>query len=169
MLKTLLVNAILMVGGILGIAVGVVGVGNWTAVACVVVVALWILLYLLAALRQRPRVVLTAEGLTFEKLFGRESHQWDEIDGSFVVIKIGWNDAVAYKLTPESKARLGKKSSALYSGYDAAVVGSALPRSAGELAALLNEYKQSCQASGRPASPEASSAEPGAAPDTGGL
>src|SRR5262245_21335853 len=103
LLRMLLVSNLLMVGGILGIAIGLVGVGNWTVVACVVVVALTTILSLLAALRQRPRLVITREGFVFEKLIGREAHQWEEIDGRFVVIKIGWNEAVAYSLTPEYK------------------------------------------------------------------
>ena len=145
LLKTLLLSNLLMVGGIIGIAVGLVGVGNWTIVACAVVVALSTITYLVAALRQRPRLVITPEGFEFEKLFGREAHQWEEIDGPFVVIKIGWTEAVAYNLTAESKARTGKKSGSLIAGYDAAV-GGALPCSAGELAELLNDHKQRRQA-----------------------
>jgi hypothetical protein len=142
LLKTLLVSNVLIVGGILGIAIGLVGVGKWTFVACVVAVALVTTLFLLGALRQRPRVVITREGFVFEKLFGREVRQWKEIDGRFDVIKVGWNKAVAYNLTPEYKARTGKKPTSLFSGYDAAMIGSTLVCSAGELAELLNEHKQ---------------------------
>jgi len=142
LLRTLLVSNLFMVGGIIGISVGLIGVGNWTVVACVVVVVLSTILYILAALSQRPRVVISPDGIVFEKLFGREAYQWEEIDGRFVVIKIGWTEAVAFSLTPEYKARTGKKPSSLFSGYDAAVVASPLPCSAGELAELLNEHKQ---------------------------
>jgi hypothetical protein len=138
----LLVSNLLMVGSIICIAIGLVGVGNWTVVACVVAVALITILYILAALRRRPRVVVTREGFVFEKLIGREVHRWDDIDGRFVVIKIGLNQAVAYNLTPEYKVRTGKKPTSLFSGYDAAVGGGALPCPAGELAELLNEHKQ---------------------------
>jgi hypothetical protein len=160
--RTLLVSNLLMIGGILGIAIGLVGVGNWTVVACVVAAALTTILYIVAALRQRPRVVITREGFVFEKLIGREMHRWEEIDGRFVVIKIGWNKAVGYNLTPECKARTGKKSSALFAGYDAAVVGGALPCSAGELAELLNDYKERNQASGATVSSGEKTGEPGA-------
>jgi hypothetical protein len=164
LLKVLLVSNLLMVGGIIGMAIGLVGVGNWTVVACVGVVALTTILYILAALRQRPRVVITPEGFVFEKLVGREVHQWEDIDGRFVVIKVGWNEAVAYHLTPQYKARTGKKPTSLFSGYDAAVVGGALPCPAGELAELLNEHKQHNRASGRLVSPGEIIAEPDAAP-----
>jgi hypothetical protein len=159
----LLVSNLLMVAGIVGIAIGLVGVGNWTLVACLIGVALTTMLCILAALRQRPRVVITREGFVFEKLIGREAHHWEEIDGRFVVIKIGWNEAVAYNLTPECKARTGKKPTSLFSGYDAAVVGGALPCSAGELAELLNEHKQRNQPSGSLASPGEKTAQPDAA------
>jgi hypothetical protein len=46
-----------------------------------------------------------------------------------------------------SKARVGKKPTSLFSGYDAAVAGGALPCSAEELAELLNEHKQRNQGS----------------------
>jgi hypothetical protein len=156
-----------MLGGIIGIAIGLVGVGNWTVIACVAVVVLSTGLYVIAALRQRPRVTLTPDGFVFEKLFGSDAHRWEDIDGPFVVIKIGWNDAVAYRLTSECKARTGKKATSLFSGYDAAIVGGALPRSAAELAELLNEHKQRYGASRGPASPAAIAAEQAAAADGG--
>ena len=55
LLKTLLLGNLLMVGGIFGIAIGLVGVGNWTVVVCVAIVVLSTILYIIAALRQRPR------------------------------------------------------------------------------------------------------------------
>jgi len=142
LLRILLVSDLLMIGGIFGIAIGLVGVGTWTVVACVVAVALMSVLHLLAALRQRPRLIITRDGFVFEKLFGRDMHQWEEIDGPFAVIKVGWNEAVAYNLTPEYKARTGKKPASSLSGYDAAILRGALPCSARELAQLLNEHKQ---------------------------
>jgi hypothetical protein len=156
-----------MLGGIISIAIGLVGVGNWTVIACVVVVILSTILYIVAALRRRPRVALTPEGFVFEKLFGSDAHRWEDIDGPFVVIKIGWNEAVAYKLTPEYKARTGMKATSLFSGYDAAIVGGALPRSASELSDLLNEHKQRYGGSHGPASPGGIAAEQSAAADGG--
>jgi hypothetical protein len=142
LLRTLLISNLLMVGGVIDIAIGLVGVGNWTVVACVIVIALSTFLYIIAAFRQRPRVVITPEGFVFEKLFGRETYRWEEIDGRFVVIKVGWSELVAYNLTPEYKGRTGKKPTSLFSGYDAAVGAPALACTARELGELLNEHKQ---------------------------
>ncbi len=146
LLRILLISNLLMVGGILGIAIGLVGVGNWTIIACAVAVLLITSLYLIGALRQRPRVIITGEGFVFEKLFGREVHKWEEIEGRFAVIKVGWSQTVAYNMTAAYKARTGKKPSSLFKGYDAAMVGGALPCSPRELAELLNEHKQRNQA-----------------------
>jgi len=142
MLKTLLLSNLLMAAGLYGIALGLVGVGNWTIVACVVVVVLSTTLYGIAAVRRRPRVVLTDEGFVFEKLFGQETRRWDEVAGPFVVIKVGWNELVAYHFTAEFKARTGRKPTSLFAGYDAVVGGPTLACSAGELAALLNQTWQ---------------------------
>jgi hypothetical protein len=138
----LLVSILFVVVGIVGIAIGLIGLGNWTIVACVVAVALITVQHVVAALRRRPRLVMTPDGFVLEKLWGRDAHSSSEIEDRFVVIKVGWNQAVAYDLTPEYKARSSKKPSSLYSGHDAARVGIALPCSAAELARLLNEYKQ---------------------------
>jgi hypothetical protein len=146
LLTTLLVANLAMVGGILGISVGLFGVGLMTVVVCAVVVGLSTALYIVAAIRRRPRVVLTPEGFALEKVIGREEHRWEDIDGRFAVIKIGWSRAVGYNLTPEYKARVGKKPTSIYGGYDAAVTG-ALRCSPKELAELLNEHKQRHQES----------------------
>src|SRR5690242_248785 len=118
-LRMLVVCNLAMVFSIFCIAIGLIGVGHWTLVACVVAVAMITTLFLIAAIIQRPRVIITPKGFLFEKLIGREAHQWDEIDGQFAVIRIGIMKAVAYKLTPEYKARTGKKPTSLFSGYDA--------------------------------------------------
>jgi hypothetical protein len=142
LLRTLVVSNLLIVAGILAISIGAIGVGKGTVAVCAAVVALSTVLYAIAAFRQRPRVVITPEGFTFEKLVGREAYRWEEIDGRFAVIKVGINKGVAYKLTPEHRARRGKKPTSSFSGYDGVVVGGALPRSAEEIADLLNEHKE---------------------------
>jgi hypothetical protein len=139
LLKSFLLSNLLMVGGI---AIGLVGLGTWTVVACGTVVVVSTVLYVIAAFRHRPRVVISPEGFAFEKVFGRNANRWEDIEGRFAIIKIGWNQAVAFRLTLDYKTRTGKKPNSLFSGYDAAVVGSALPRSPSELAELLNELKQ---------------------------
>lgn len=105
MLKMLAVGHLEMVGGIIAIF----GLRSITVWACAGVVGLSTLLDILAAVRQRPRVVITPDGFAFGKLFGREAHKWEDIAGRFAVIKVGWSKAVAYNLTPEYKARVGKK------------------------------------------------------------
>lgn len=67
------------------------------------------LLYLVAAVRGQPRLIITPEEFVFEKPIGNETYHWSDIVGQFSVIKIGMSEAVAYKLTPECKARSGKK------------------------------------------------------------
>jgi hypothetical protein len=141
LLTTLVVANLAMVGGILGISAGLFGVGSMTVVACAAVVGLSTALYAVAVIRRRPRVVINPEGFALEKVIGREERRWEDIDGRFVVIKIGWSKAVAYHLTPEYKARVGKKPTSVFGGYDAAVTG-AFRCSPEELAELLNEHKQ---------------------------
>jgi hypothetical protein len=68
-----------------------------------------VFLFANAVLRQRPRVVITPDGFTFHGPFGNRSYKWDDIEGRFAVIKIGLIKTVAYHLTAECKARLGKK------------------------------------------------------------
>jgi hypothetical protein len=139
LLSALAVSNLLVVVGVLGISIGLTGVGTGTLVACVLAVALCTILHSVAALRRRPCVVIMHQGFVFEKLFGREAHDWKDIDGQFTAVRLGWTKAVAFNLTAEHKHRLGKKPRSSYSGYDVAVVGTALPCSAAELAVLLNE------------------------------
>ena len=112
------------VGTILFVVVGAAGVFS---VLCLVVMVL----------SQRPRVVLTPEGFLHHKLFGCLAHKWEDIDGRFAVIKIGWSKAVAYKLATDYKARVGKNPTSHLSGYDEAI-GGQFAISKEELAELLN-------------------------------
>src|SRR5689334_18818911 len=83
LLRSLVVGNMLMIAGIILISVSLLGVGSGTVVACAAVVALSALLYVIAALRGRPRLTITPEGFVIEKLFGRDAHRWEEIDGQF--------------------------------------------------------------------------------------
>ncbi len=139
LLRAYVLGTLGMVVGILGASAGLIGVGTWTAVVCAVVAGLSTVLYVMAAVRGRPRVVLTPEGFALEKVIGREAHRWEDIDGPFGVIKVGWSKGVGYHLTPDYKARVGKKPTSLFGGYDGAIVG-ALRCSPEELADLLNEH-----------------------------
>jgi hypothetical protein len=88
---------------------------------------------------QRPRVDIDAKGFRYQKLFGCQAHQWEDIDGPCAVIQIGWSKAVAYKLAKDYRARAGTKPTAHLSGYDEAIVG-VFAISAEELAELLNRH-----------------------------
>jgi hypothetical protein len=110
----------------------------WTYLAAAVG-GLLVLAFIVAAVRQRPRVVITPEGFTFYGPFGEQSRKWEEVHGAFAVINIGWTKAVAYNLTADYKARVGAKPTSLYSGYDAAI-GGALALPAEQLADLLNAH-----------------------------
>jgi hypothetical protein len=107
-----------------------------------VVIGAGLLLFVLAVVTQTPRLVIGPEGFVLHRLVGRRSRKWEEIDGEFAVIKIGWFKNVAYKLTAECKARIGKKPTSPLSGYDEAVLVDPLPLSAKRLAELLNENKK---------------------------
>jgi len=98
-------------------------------------------LIMVCAIRQRPRVVITSEGFAFHTPFGSRSYKWDDLEGRFAVIKIGLSKVVAYHLTAECKARLGKKPTSRFSGYDDVLLG-ALRLSPEDLADLLNEHRE---------------------------
>ena len=139
LLRAYILGSLGMVVGILGISAGLSGVGTGTAVACAVLVGQSTVLYVIAAVRGRPRVLLTPEGFTVEKVIGREAHRWEDIAGPFGVLKVGWSKGVGYHLTSEHKAQVGKKPTSVFGGYDGWVAG-AFRCSPQELADLLNEH-----------------------------
>jgi hypothetical protein len=98
-----------------------------------------VLAFVVAVVRQRPRVVITPEGFTVYKLFGGQSRKWRDVHGEFAVIKLGWIKGVGYNLTDGHKARVGTKPTSLFSGYDAAISG-AFELSAEQLAEVLNAH-----------------------------
>ncbi len=116
-------------------------VGVAAALAVSAAGALSAVCFLVMAVSGRPRVVVAPEGFAFDKLFGSLARKWHEIDGPFAVIKIGWSNAVAYKLTADFKASVGKKPTSLFSGYDEVIVG-VFQLSAENLAELLNERRR---------------------------
>jgi hypothetical protein len=139
-----------LLGCTLGVVGGlflIVGFGTVFAVTAAVVTGLSVLCFVVAAARQRPQVVITPEGFAIQKLFGQESYKWADIDGCFGVITIGWSKAIGFKLSAEYKARVGRKPTSLFSGYDAAVSG-VFQLSAEELAELLNKSKPQGPCSG---------------------
>ena len=138
--KTLALLMSLPVGAAVAVwaAVGV-GMVLYATVAAAVVLSL--IAFVAMTVSQRPRLCITTEGFTYYKLFGKLAHTWQDIDGPFAVIKIGWTEAVAFKLTADYKARVGKKPTTALSGYDDAIVG-VFEISKEALAALLNEHQK---------------------------
>ena len=118
-----------------------VGVGMILYVAFAAAVVLSAIGFVAMSVSQRPRLCITPEGFTYHKLFGNLAHTWQDIDGPFAVIKIGWSKAVGYNLTADYQAAVGKKPTTDLSGYDEAIVG-VFEISKEELAALLNEHQK---------------------------
>ncbi len=140
-LPRLLASLLVGVLGVLGGLFLVIGAGKVLDIAAAGVGGLAVLALVVAIVRRRPRVVVTARGFTVLQLFGEESHEWQDVHGQFAVIQIGLGKAVGYNLTADCKARLGKKPTSLFSGYDAAISG-AFALSAEKLARLLNTHRR---------------------------
>src|SRR5262245_65980080 len=87
LLATLFVGVLGVVGGLRLIF----GPGQVVITVAAGLAGLAILAFVGAVVRRRPRVVVTAQGFTIYKLFGEESHQWQDVEGQFAVIKIGLN------------------------------------------------------------------------------
>lgn len=149
LLTTLLLSGVGMIVGLLLIlGPGLAGLWATMTVCCLVVLAGFV-----ASVRQGPRVVITTEGFTVEKLFGAESRRWDEIDGDFTVIPVGWTQAVGYKLVPASQGRRGESRRSMLSGNDAGISG-AFTLSPEKLAELLNQHRQAATQTHSPSQPQ---------------
>jgi hypothetical protein len=131
--------------GFVGVAVGLAmmfGGGRQLLIGCGAMALLAAGSLAVTVSRGRPRVVITPEGFATHALFGRGSaYRWADIDGSFVVIRVGLSEATAFCLTAEARARTGKKPLPRLSGNDEGIAGvfRLTPR---RLATLLNEHKQ---------------------------
>ncbi len=119
----------------------VFGPGTIFDVGIVAINGLCVVVFVVAAVRQRPRVVITSKGFAVYKLFGEETQKWENIEGPFAVIRIGMAKAVGYKLSERYKEQIGKKSTSYFSGYDAGISG-AFKLSARELVELLNVHRR---------------------------
>ena len=140
MIGTLVVTNLALAGTIFV----VVGWGQIQTVVCALAIGLSTVFLVVAAVRQRPQVVITSEGFVFLPPFADRTYKWEDIDGPLAVIKIGMREAVACRLTAEYKMRVGKKPTSRFSGfqgYDEVILGD-FRLSADELAALLNEHKR---------------------------
>jgi hypothetical protein len=131
------IGCLFLAGGL----VLIFGTRPWVIYACVAFAALALLLFLLAMILRRPRVVISPEGFTVHGTIGRQSYKWEDIQGRFAVIRIGVTKMVAFHLTAEYKERVGRKPTSRFAGYDQAFVGG-FQLSLESLAELLNEHKE---------------------------
>jgi hypothetical protein len=136
LLPTLMVGGLGMAGGLFFI----IGLRTIWLVLGAAVGVLMVLTFVAAAITQRPRVTIGRDGFVLEKLIGSESHKWEDIAGPFAAIKIGWTKGVGYHFSAAYNARVGKKPTTKFSGYNAVIMG-AFKLTAAELAELLNRHK----------------------------
>jgi hypothetical protein len=137
MLGVAVVSGLAMAGGL----VLVLGSGALVLRACAALAALVVVLFLLGMVSRRPRVVLTPEGFTVFRLIGGWSRRWEDVEGRFAAVRVGVTRVVAFRLTAEYKARVGKKPTSLFAGYDEAISG-VFRLSMERLAELLNEHNE---------------------------
>jgi hypothetical protein len=102
-----------------------------------------------ALLSGRPRVEIGPDGFTDYGILGHRSRRWSDVEGSFTVIRVGWPIAigrrpvVAYRLTGAFKESARIKPIASLAGNDEAIlICPELAIGAGELAEVLNRWKQ---------------------------
>jgi len=102
-----------------------------------------------AVIWARPRIEIGPDGFADYGVLGHRSRRWGDIVGGFTVIRVGWPFAVgrqrvvAYRLTHAFKEAARIKPVALLGGYDEAIlICGELAIGAGELAEVLNQWKQ---------------------------
>jgi hypothetical protein len=103
---------------------------------------------LVAVISGRPKIEIGPEGFVDYGVVGHRSRRWNDIEGSFTVIRVGWPMAfglrpvVAYRLTDAFKQSARIKPVASLEGNDEAIlICSELAIGAGELADLFNRWK----------------------------
>lgn len=97
--------------------------------------------YVWALLRRRPSVELGPDAFVAKSLFGSRTRRWDEVEGDFVVIQLGWSRAIGYRLTTAFKEAAKIKPTTLFAGNDEAISGS-YTSSIHQLVELLNQHKR---------------------------
>jgi hypothetical protein len=134
--RTALIVDVLLAAGLFEM----LGPGLPLVLACSVAVVVSALL-VLPAVRGTHRLELGPEGFTSYNAFGRiaQKRAWEDVEGHFQIVKMGWNDAIAYQLSAACKTP-GKKSR-LPQGFDEAIP-SLYRMTAVQLALLLNERKR---------------------------
>jgi len=151
MLGAIVLGNLLMVGSLLLIF----GFHTVLYVTCAVFLGVSVLLVMIGLVRQRPRIRISTEGFESLPLFGSQLYSWADVEGEFAVLKMGTSKLVVFHLTAGCKARLGKKPTRLYSGYDAAL-GGLYEVSIEKLAEMLNRHKQQSQPEREPRQERAS-------------
>jgi hypothetical protein len=152
LLGTLALGCLLITGGVAGVLLGLslVLLGlNWflsagwviSVVTGVLVASCCGTLVLVAIIVRRPRVEIGPDGFVLRQLVGSRSRSWSDIEGSFVIIKVGLSKSVGYRLTQVFKESAGIKPTTLFAGNDEAI-GGALDIPIDELAELLNQRKR---------------------------
>lgn len=94
----------------------------------------------MALIRRRPKIEIGPEGFVVHALIGKHSRRWSDIAGDFVVIRIGYSQAVGYRLTEACQEATRFQPTTLFSGNDAAISG-AFAVSMTELANILNDFR----------------------------
>lgn len=140
--------AAVVTGSVAGVLLGVFG-HDWLMSSGRVVVALvgavvacfCGALVSIAAFGGRPRVEIGPEGFVTRTAFGSRTRRWGDIEGEFVVIRLGPLRGVGYHLTPAFKESARTKPTTAFAGNDEAISG-VYRVPVGELVALLNEHKR---------------------------
>jgi hypothetical protein len=138
-----LLGIALILDGIFGLSMGWLLSSGWVILAATGALVLCCSgpIFLAAVIWRRPRVEIGPEGFVARNAFGSRSRRWSDIEGSFVVIKVGLSKSVGYRLARVFKESARIKPSTLFAGNDE-VIGGAYDIPIGKLAELLNQYKE---------------------------
>jgi len=143
MLRGVMLGGLGVTGGVAVVLLSVFGL-NWVASTGWIIIALvgcsFGALALLALTGRRPRVEIGPDGFVARVPFGSRSRRWSDIEGGFVVIKVGVAEGMGCRLTRVFKESAGIKPTTLFAGNDEAISGGyEIP--IGELAELPNHHK----------------------------
>ncbi len=97
---------------------------------------------IVAGLCGLPRVEIGADGFVDYGIVGHRSRRWSDIEGSFVVIRVGLQRVVAYHLTAAAKESIRLMPGTSLRGYDEALlICGELEMGTAQLAEVLNQWK----------------------------
>lgn len=134
-------GGVMVTGGVAGVLLGLFGL-NWLLVAAIgaLVVCCCGAMMLAAAIGHRPRVEIGPDGFVVRTVFGSRSRRWSDVEGDFVVIKVGLGKTAAYRVSEACKRSAGIKRPKWLAGNDEGISG-AYRVPIGQLAELLNQRK----------------------------